>query len=151
MLFTTYSHAEAILQDINGERTPLSSLQGKWVFLNYWASWCQPCLDEINELNHFYESNKTKNIVVFAVNFDEPPLYKQQRLSRKFNIHYPSLRYNPAKLFHLGNISVVPVTFVFNPQGQLSATLYGGQTLASLNEVITTNITTIDQKASYSD
>ena len=140
VIFTSSAHADAVLQNLNGDDISLSSLKGKWVFINYWASWCRPCIDEIAELNRFYEQNQAKNVAVFAVNYDALPLNKQQRLVRKFNIRYPSLKQNPAALLHLGNISVVPITFVLNPQGQLIDTLYGGQTIASLNEVIASHL-----------
>ncbi len=136
IVVTHIAVADNVLQTLNGDDIALSSLKGKWVFINYWASWCRPCIDEIAELNRFYEHNRANNVVVFAVNYDALPTNKQQRMVRKFNIRYPSLKQNPAALLHLGDISVVPITFVLNPRGQLIDTLYGGQTMASLNEVI---------------
>ena len=125
-----------MLRTLQGEDIALSSLKGKWVYVNYWASWCGPCLDEIAELNRFYESNQRHHVEVFAVNYDAIPLSKQQQLIKKFDIRYPSLKYSAAKALQLGAIEVVPVTFVLNPKGELSATLYGGQTMASLTEAM---------------
>lgn len=132
----TCSQADTLLEDINGSTIPFSTLKGKWVFINYWASWCSPCVDEIAELNQFYDEHKSGNLAVFAVNYDTLPLYKQQRLTRKFDIHYPSLKLQSVNQLHLGDISVVPITFVFNPEGKLTTALYGGQTLESLNDVM---------------
>ena len=136
LFYSTAFSAETILHSVDGDEIKLSSLKGKWVFINYWASWCQPCLDEISELNHFYEDNKARNVAVFAINYDGMPLKKQQQLIKKFDIRYPSLKQNVAKTLHLGSINAVPMTFVLNPQGELSTTLYGGQTMASLNEAM---------------
>ncbi|CEK09141.1 TlpA disulfide reductase family protein [Legionella hackeliae] len=121
------------LTTINGERITFSSLQGKWVFINYWASWCQPCLDEIRELNRFYQQQQAK-VALFAVNYDMLPADEQLGLIKKYNIRYPSLQNDPAKQLHLGSIPGVPATFVFNPQGKLSQILYGPQTVASLKK-----------------
>ncbi len=137
LLYAAYSQADTLLEGIDGSAIQLSSLQGKWVFINYWASWCGPCVDEIAELNQFYENHQSSNLAVFAVNYDALPLYKQQRLIRKFDIHYPSLTLHSVAKLHLGNISVVPITFVFSPDGKLTTALYGGQTLESLNDVMT--------------
>ena len=52
------AQSETVLHNLQGEDIAFSSLKGKWVFINYWASWCQPCIDEIAELNRFYEKNK---------------------------------------------------------------------------------------------
>lgn len=132
MFFVIAAHANARLQTLDGEIVDLSSLKGKWVFINYWASWCGPCLEEISELNRFYKDNKDKNVVVFAVNYDSMPIRQQRYLMTKFNIHYPSLKRSSVAALHFGPVNVVPVTYVLNPQGKLSTTLYGGQTIESL-------------------
>ena len=133
------AYAETVLHGLHGEKTPFSSLAGKWVFINYWASWCGPCVDEIPQLNRFYEQNKDKNFAMFAVNYDALPVAQQELLIDQLNIHYPALKQDPAKPLNLGDINGVPVTFVFNPQGILVDTLYGGQTVRSLNKVLAAN------------
>nr|WP_245614214.1 TlpA disulfide reductase family protein [Legionella massiliensis] len=138
LYISVLSHAfcsTVFLKDVTGQIIPFDSLKGKWVLLNYWASWCQPCLDEIVELNHFYKKNKDK-VALFAVNFDLMPLPSQIALIRKYKISYPSLQFDPARALDLGDIRGVPATFVFNPDGKLSTTLYGGQTEKSLKEAI---------------
>ncbi len=132
----TQALASTSLQTLEGDSIELSSLKGKWVFINYWASWCAPCLDEISELNRFYEEKRAGNVAIFAVNYDAMPLNRQRRLVGRFNIHYPSLKPNSIVHLHLGPISVVPVTYVLNPQGKLSTILYGGQTMESLVEAM---------------
>lgn len=136
LLLITQLNAEPALHNINGEQIPLSSLSGKWVYINYWASWCQPCLEEIPELNRFYEQHKDdKDFAMFAVNYDSLPIAQQEILIQKLGIQYPALKYDPRSLLNLGHINGVPVTFVFNPQGELSDTLYGSQTARSLYKV----------------
>lgn len=137
-LCSTVTHAETMLQTLQGDDIALSSLKGKWVYINYWASWCGPCLDEISELNRFYKHNKNNHVEVFAVNYDSMSLSKQQRLIKQLKIQYPSLKLSAGKALQLGDIDVVPVTFVLNPSGELSATLYGGQTMDSLTEAMAT-------------
>ena len=135
---STTLQAEILLQDLQGNNIALSSLKGKWVFINYWAGWCQPCLDEIPILNQFYNENKMKNVAMFAVNYDALPAARQEQMIKKLKIQYPSLNHNTSTLLHLGDISVVPITVVLNPNGEFSTTLYGGQTLENLQEIITT-------------
>ena len=139
LMFLTCANAGGTLQDMNGHEISLSGLRGKWVFINYWASWCQSCIEEIPALNQFYDENKNNNIALFAVNYDALPLEMQQKLIKKFDIHYPSLKQDPAKELQLGDIRGVPVTFVINPRGRISDALYGGQSVRSLQEVIAAN------------
>lgn len=128
--------ADILLKKIDGSSFSFSSLKGKWVFINYWASWCNPCLNEIAALNTLHAS-KSNKMEVFAVNFDPVSLADQQLIAKKFSINYPSLDQTSLTKLQLGDISVIPITFVFNPHGQLAAKLYGEQTIKSLEQIIT--------------
>lgn len=130
------SQAEVLLKDSSGHHTSFSNLKGKWVLINYWAGWCQTCIEEIPELNRFYHSHKNDPVALYAVNYDALPNAEQKALIKRLNIRYPSLLQDPGEQLKLGDIRGVPVTFVFNPQGNLVKTLYGGQNMASLNKVI---------------
>lgn len=134
---SSIGQAEVPLKDIQGNTISFSSLKGKWVLINYWAGWCKSCIDEIPELNRFYQKHEHDPVALFAVNYDELPLHKQKRLIKKLNILYPSLTSNPAFALGLGDIMGVPVTFIINPQGELVHTLYGGQDIKSLDSAIT--------------
>lgn len=134
LILSSLSYSSPIvLRDLDGKNIPFESLKGKWIVINYWANWCSSCLEEISEFNQFYKNNKSR-VALFAVNFDDLSRARQSALIRKYNINYPSLKNNPAGQLNLGDIRGVPATFVFNPQGKLSATLYGPQTSKSLNK-----------------
>ncbi|MDF1758178.1 MAG: TlpA disulfide reductase family protein [Legionellaceae bacterium] len=130
-----FSASNLILEDINGSQVDFSTLKGKWVFINYWASWCSPCIEEIAEFNKVFDSNPT-NIAIFAVNFDRLTTENQKKVAKDFSIHYPSVQRESTALLALGDISVLPVTFVFNPEGHLATKLYGGQTAEAIKETI---------------
>lgn len=136
LMAASLCQADVLLKDIQGQSTSFSALKGKWVLINYWAGWCQSCVDEIPELNRFYQNHKKDPVALFAVNFDDLSLFEQQNLIRKYNISYPTLLNDPAGNLSLGDITGVPVTFIFNPKGKLVKTLFGGQTAETLDEVI---------------
>lgn len=124
---TVFAAKNIILHTSEGD-IAFASLKGKWVFINYWASWCHPCLDEIPVLNRFYALHKQEGIALFAVNFDTELTY-----GSKLNIKYPQIIEDPAQILHLGDVQSLPMTFVFNPNGQLYDVIHGGQTMVSLN------------------
>ena len=128
--------ADVLLKDTQGQSTAFSTLKGKWVVLNYWAGWCQSCVDEIPELNRFYQNHKNDPIALFAVNYDNLPLFRQKSLIKRFNIDYPNLLQDPANELRLGDITGIPVTFIFNPKGELVKKLFGPQTTETLDQVI---------------
>lgn len=130
------SHADVLLRDTHGKSTLFSSLQGKWVIINYWAKWCPACLDEIPELNRFYTKHQKDAVAVYAFNYDDLPIYEQKDLIQRLQIKYPNLLRNPADELHLGDIIGLPATFIFNPQGQLVKRLYGEQSMRSLEKII---------------
>jgi peroxiredoxin len=133
---TSISQADVILQDTTGHNISFSSLKGKWVLINYWASWCKTCIEEIPEFNRFFLKHENDSVALFGVNYDSLPLNKQNSLIKQLNIQYPSLSTNPAFALGLGDITGVPVTFVINPQGELVNTLYGGQDIRALEAAI---------------
>jgi thiol-disulfide isomerase/thioredoxin len=136
MSAATASQADVLLKELHGNDISFSSLKGKWVLINYWAGWCKTCIDEIPEFNRFYRKHAKDKVALFAVNYDALPSQKQNSLIRKLNIQYPSLRADPAFALGLGDIVGVPVTFIFNPQGELVNTLYGGQDVSALDDAI---------------
>lgn len=134
LAFSSLSQAETMFHDSHGNSTSLSALKGKWVIINYWASWCHSCIEEVPELNRFYQNHKKDPLVLFGVNYDALPPMDQQRIIRRLDMRYPNLLEDPATILNLGDITGVPVTFIFNPKGKLVKTLYGGQTMKGLEE-----------------
>lgn len=128
-------HADPVLVDLQDKHIPWSSLEGKWVIINYWASWCESCLREVDELNHFYRDSRQK-VALFAVNKDAVSVTSQRRLTQQFRLHYPGLKEDPAEILRLGDIRGIPATFVFSPHGELVATRFGPQTAVQLRHLI---------------
>jgi thiol-disulfide isomerase/thioredoxin len=114
----------------------MQSLKGHWVFINYWASWCEACVEEIQQLNQFYDENQQR-MLLFAVNYEDLELGQQHSLIKQLGIRYPSLKDDPSDSLNLGEITVLPMTFVLNPQGQLVKTLYGSVTRRRLAAILT--------------
>ena len=137
--FSAAAHSEIMFKDTHGQNTPFSELKGKWVLINYWALWCATCIEEIPEFNRFYQKHQHDPVALYAVNYDMLSEREQKKIISSLHIKYPNLLHNPAKALRLGDITGVPITFVFNPKGDLVKTLYGGQTAKMLDKVIAAN------------
>ena len=123
------------LHDIQGQTINFSQLQGKWVVINYWASWCKPCRTEIPELNNFYNSNR-KTVIMLGVNYDQVKGSELSAIITKMGVTFPTLKNDPAQLLGLGDIPGLPATYIFNPQGKLSERLLGVQNQKTLKRAI---------------
>lgn len=130
------SRNEVVLHDANNHEILLSQLKGKWIVVNYWADWCESCVAEIPELNHFYTHNKNNNIVLFGVSYDQLSDDQLSQAMQKHKIFYPVLKENPQKIWNLGFIEVIPTTFIINPEGQVAKVIVGATTEKQLTTVL---------------
>ena len=130
--------SKPVLKTSNNHLVSISSLKGKWVFINYWASWCVHCRKEVPELNKFYQDHRDK-VVVLGINYDGLVNPQLASAVHRFGITFPVLATNPWKMFHLNEVNVVPTTFVLNPQGHLVYKLLGPQTESGLEALMNTS------------
>lgn len=113
--------------DAFGQPISLKDIRGKWILLNYWADWCQPCRSEIPVLNHLSQTY-SREVAVLAINFDQLPNEKLQQFIKTNDIHYSVLTKDLGAVFGIRNISTLPATFVISPDGHIVKELYGEQT-----------------------
>src|SRR5918992_1301398 len=64
---------EFVLKDPAGKQVSLRELRGKIVFLNFWATWCLPCIEEMPALEKLHRDLEKEGLVILAVNFQEGP------------------------------------------------------------------------------
>ncbi|SRR6056297_685692 len=107
----------------------IKAAQGSWVVVNYWAEWCKPCIKEVPELN---ELNARDDVTVLGVNFDGATGDALAAQLEKLGIGFATLPEDPADALGTERPVVLPTTLVFHPEGQLTQTLVGPQTLESL-------------------
>ncbi len=121
--------------DTQGHGYRYADLEGKWLIVNYWATWCGPCIKEIPELNKIAAEHQD-DVQVFGVNFDEPDAEEMQAQVEKMKIEFPVYAIDPAVELGITKPDVLPTTFVFSADGNLHATLTGPQTEDSLLGVL---------------
>lgn len=130
-LAVTACHNDTVIIDSKGQSINLSKHPQQWLMINYWASWCSHCRDEIAELNIFYQQHQ-QQVLLYGVNYDRLSPTQLRQESLRMGIDYPLLSTDPAALLHLAPIDSLPVTFVYDPSGTLRHVLHGPQTQSSL-------------------
>lgn len=106
-----------VLKDLEGKTHSLAGYKGKWVVVNYWATWCPPCLEEIPDLIALHE--KRKDLAILGVALE----YKDAKEVRTFVddnlMSYPVVLGDDRLIGQIGPADVLPTTYIYNPQGRL--------------------------------
>jgi thiol-disulfide isomerase/thioredoxin len=112
------------LRDADSKPQKLAALKGKWVVVNFWATWCAPCIKEIPDIAAFAkEAGDRAQVIGIAVDWDETgnaaaDAAKLKRTAKKFGHSYPLVLGddNTEKVF--GKLKGMPTTLVYDPTGK---------------------------------
>ena len=128
--------SDFVLTDINGKKHSLADYKGKWVVVNYWATWCPPCLDELPELVEFHEKHKANGAVVLGVNYEDIGEDELLKFVDENFISYPILLAEPGANKVFGRLRGLPTTYLISPKGERVHTHMGRVTINQLERII---------------
>lgn len=137
-LVTLSAHAAPsfTLVDTAGSRHRLADYQGKWVIVNYWATWCPPCLEEVPDLVNLYDRRKDKDVMVFGVVFEFKNVGEVEKFVDDMLMSYPIVLGNERVVAEIGPAEILPTTYIFNPRGELVKTRRGLITRQYIEDLI---------------
>lgn len=116
------------LENQYGEMESLSKYKNKIIFLNFWASWCPPCKEEMPYIQQLYqEYGENKNDVIFLGVNNEDPLVMKKFLAEN-GYTFPSVSDLDESVFTNYQVSVFPTTFIIGKDGKISSYIFGGMT-----------------------
>jgi thiol-disulfide isomerase/thioredoxin len=107
------------LKDTAGKTHKLSDYRGKWVFVNFWATWCPPCLEEIPDLVSFYDARKNRDVMVLGVVSDYSSTQEVTKFVDDMLMSYPIVYGDDNVIKQFGHADVLPTTYIYNPRGEL--------------------------------
>jgi thiol-disulfide isomerase/thioredoxin len=139
---STVAFFGANLPDENGVNQALSQYQGKIIILNFWATWCPPCREEMPELSQLHDDYKDKNVVVLGVAIDEIGLVKE--FAQTTPVSYPLFAAENEGMAlgsNLGNNKgVLPYTLIIGSDGKVIKTYFGRISKSLLETTLATLI-----------
>ncbi|MDJ0881193.1 MAG: TlpA disulfide reductase family protein [Gammaproteobacteria bacterium] len=124
------------LPRLGGGNDRLSDYNGKWVVVNYWATWCPPCREEMPELQAFHDEHHETKGVVLGINTEVLSHDAIQAFLEDYFITYPNYATGPTSSSELGDIPGLPTTFLVSPEGQVEARQVGAVTREMIENFI---------------
>ena len=116
-----------MMNDPDGRPQSLKQFQDKTIVLNFWATWCEPCREEMPELSKVYAENKSKNLVVVGIAIDEEKAVKSYLKQTK--VAYPIFVDEDKGVIlskNLGNNEgILPYTVIIDSDGNIQKTILG--------------------------
>ncbi|WP_102345727.1 thiol-disulfide oxidoreductase ResA [Bacillus sp. Marseille-P3661] len=116
-----------ILNDLSGEPIEFDSLRGKGVFLNFWATWCPPCEEEMPYMENMYHQYKDKGVEILAVNVGESNLAVENFVNRK-GLSFPVLMDSNTEVLETYGINPLPTTLLVDKNGEIIDIITGSLT-----------------------
>jgi thiol-disulfide isomerase/thioredoxin len=128
--------------DLDDKPVNLSDYRGKWVVVNFWATWCPPCRKEIPDFVKF-KTLYGDQIEIIGINNEDADVEIVRAFAEDYKINYPVVQadvYNPSE-FERENTMGLPTTVIFNPQGVQVSKRIGPMHFKDLQQVIGVNVT----------
>ncbi len=107
-----------------GGNIRLKDLRGKVVMINFWATWCAPCREELPLLNALYNNYKSKGFVLLGVNIDDKSKLANKMI-KELNIKFPVLFDSNQATSELYDLQAMPSTFILDKNGVIRFSHYG--------------------------
>ncbi len=126
------------LVDLEGKEHRLSDYKGQGVFLNFWGTWCKPCVKEMPAMDRQYEEYQHKGVQILAVNIAQSNL-EVQNFADQYGLNFPIVIDKTKSVLHAYNIRPLPTTLLINPDGEIERIITGEMTeqdIASFMEQI---------------
>ena len=139
--YTSAVDKQFILPDLKGQTHSLSDYRGKVVLVNFWASWCLPCVEEMPELTQLKQHMARQPFEILALNVGEGER-RVKHFAKRMNFNLPVLLDISSKVFNEWKIEIMPTSFLIDASGRVRYRVLGNpgwdneQTLSLIENLI---------------
>lgn len=116
-----------ILTTMEGEKVELEELRGQGVFLNFWGTYCPPCVDEMPYMDNQYQDFKDRGVEILAVNVGESDL-AIERFADRLDLTFPILKDKNKSVMDRYGVGPLPSTYLLDENGEVQRVLTGAMT-----------------------
>ena len=113
-----------VMHDLDGRQLTLGDLRGRVVLVNFWATWCQPCRQEIPDLVKL-QDRYADYLQVIGVSMDEGGVDVVRAFADEFAVNYPVVMATPELTTRFPGVFALPTTFVVDTEGRMAQTHVG--------------------------
>jgi thiol-disulfide isomerase/thioredoxin len=118
--------ADFTLKDLSGKEVSLSDYKNKIVLLNFWATWCPPCINEMPDLERIYQNYKDKDVQLLGMTVSSK-LSQIPKLVKSTGVTYPILVNADDVVADYGGFNSIPQTFIIDQDGNIVKQITGGR------------------------
>ena len=119
-------YENVVFTDINQKNVNLYDFKGKLIILNFWATWCAPCKEEMPSLDNLQKNTKLNNLKIFPINIGQEDMLKAEFFFKELDIHNLEIYFDaPITLAKKFSLRGVPTTIIFNKEGKEFARIIG--------------------------
>lgn len=115
------------LTDMQGQQVSLSQFRGKVVILNFWATWCPPCREEMPSMEKLYQRHQDQGLVMLAVNIEENGQSVVSQFLQKTPYSFPILLDSKNAAQHAYGVFRFPESFIIDRNGVIVEKIIGGR------------------------
>jgi peroxiredoxin len=124
------------LKNLDGEDVSLSQFRGKYVLVNFWATWCGPCKIEMPSLEALYQRFKNKNFALLAISNDMFGSTVVKPFIKANNLNFTILLDQRLKASNAFGVTSLPATYMIDPEGKIIGALLGAEDWATPSNIL---------------
>ncbi len=120
------TYNEVIFKDLKKKDINISNYKGKLLILNFWATWCAPCREEMPSLDLLQSDSRFNNLKIFPINIGQEDLNKSKIFFKELNIKNLDIYFDPGvNLTKIFSLRGIPTTILINKEGKEFARILG--------------------------